>query len=160
MRDRKLEIRNWPGPNSILKRTVWWPRGKVGTGNAVSDASYVVWESGLGASMTDSGDGHPPCSCWTTPEQGFCLGWLVPISQTDYTCAAYSSPWWWRQQGPLKRWWTSTRLQGATTQKTAIFLYNHVPKFDFIIKYAVKRSWFTSGKKLCFVARISKPNMQ
>jgi hypothetical protein len=27
------------------------------------------------------------------------------------------SPWWWRQQGPLKRWKTSTRLHGATTQK-------------------------------------------
>jgi hypothetical protein len=31
------------------------------------------------------------------------------------------SPWWWRQQGPLKRWQTSTRLHGATTQKTAIW---------------------------------------
>jgi hypothetical protein len=35
----------------------------------------------------------------------------------------YSSPWWWRQQGPLKRWYNSTRLHGATTQKTAIFSY-------------------------------------
>jgi hypothetical protein len=33
----------------------------------------------------------------------------------------YSSPWWWMQQVPLKRWWTSTRLHGATTQKTADF---------------------------------------
>jgi hypothetical protein len=29
---------------------------------------------------------------------------------------------WWRQQAPLKRRWTSTRLHGATTQKTAIFI--------------------------------------
>jgi hypothetical protein len=35
-----------------------------------------------------------------------------------------SSPWWWRQQGPLKRRLTSTRLHGATTQKTAIFGVN------------------------------------
>jgi hypothetical protein len=32
-----------------------------------------------------------------------------------------SSSWWWRQQGPLKRWESSTRLRGATTQKTAIY---------------------------------------
>jgi hypothetical protein len=29
--------------------------------------------------------------------------------------------WWWRQQVPLKRWQTSTRLHSTTTQKTAIF---------------------------------------
>jgi hypothetical protein len=43
-----------------------------------------------------------PVPHWSS--QGFCLGWLVPISQTDSKRAAYSSPWWWRQQGPLKRW--------------------------------------------------------
>jgi hypothetical protein len=32
-----------------------------------------------------------------------------------------SSPWWWRQQVPLKHRWTSTRLHSTTTQKTAIF---------------------------------------
>jgi hypothetical protein len=49
---------------------------------------------------------HPTqyLSLQTIPSQGFCLGWLVPISQTDSTRAAYSLPWWWRQQGPLKRW--------------------------------------------------------
>jgi hypothetical protein len=31
-----------------------------------------------------------------------------------------------RQQGPLKRWQTSTRLHGATTQKTAIFVLTAV----------------------------------
>jgi hypothetical protein len=36
--------------------------------------------------------------------QGFCLGWLIPIFQTVSTCVAYSTPWWWRQQGPLKHW--------------------------------------------------------
>jgi hypothetical protein len=35
------------------------------------------------------------------------------------------SPWWWRQQWPLKRWWTSTRLHGTTTQNTAIFRSVH-----------------------------------
>jgi hypothetical protein len=33
-----------------------------------------------------------------------------------------SSPWRWRQQAHLKLWWTSTRLHGATTQKTVIFI--------------------------------------
>jgi hypothetical protein len=37
-----------------------------------------------------------------------------------------SSPWWWRQQGPLKRWQTSTRLHGAKTQKTSIFIFTAV----------------------------------
>jgi hypothetical protein len=37
-----------------------------------------------------------------------------------------SSPWWWRQQGPLKRWFTSTRLHGATIQKTAIFTLQYI----------------------------------
>jgi hypothetical protein len=36
------------------------------------------------------------------------------------------SPWWWKQQGPLKRWYTPTRLHGATTQKTAIFTLSPV----------------------------------
>jgi hypothetical protein len=31
-----------------------------------------------------------------------------------------SSPWWWRQYGHLKRWWTYTGLHGAATEKTAI----------------------------------------
>jgi hypothetical protein len=29
---------------------------------------------------------------------------------------------WWRQQVPLKRRWTFTRLHGATTHKTAVFI--------------------------------------
>jgi hypothetical protein len=35
---------------------------------------------------------------------------------------AYSSPWWWRQQVPLKHQKTSTRVHSATAQKTAIFI--------------------------------------
>jgi hypothetical protein len=42
MRDQREEIRKWPGPGGVLKRTEWWPSGQVGTGNAVSDASYVL----------------------------------------------------------------------------------------------------------------------
>jgi hypothetical protein len=54
-----------------------------------------------------------PTGSWASPDpnpipqwssQGFCLRLLVPTSQTDSTRMAYSSPWWWRQQGPLKRW--------------------------------------------------------
>jgi hypothetical protein len=33
-----------------------------------------------------------------------------------------SGRWWWRQRGPLKRWLPSTRLHGASNQKTAIFV--------------------------------------
>jgi hypothetical protein len=46
----------------VLKRTVWWPSGQVGTDNAVLDA-YSLWESGWEVSMTGSGS-HPPCSCF------------------------------------------------------------------------------------------------
>jgi hypothetical protein len=52
----------------------------------------------IGSRASPNPDPIPHCS-----GQGFCLGWLVPISQTNSTCLAYSSPWWWRQQGPLKR---------------------------------------------------------
>jgi hypothetical protein len=46
MRDRREEIRNLPGLGGVLKMTVWWPSGQVGTGNAVPDAFYVLCESG------------------------------------------------------------------------------------------------------------------
>jgi hypothetical protein len=42
MRDQREEIRKWPGPGGVLKRTVCWPSGQVGSGNAVSDVSYVL----------------------------------------------------------------------------------------------------------------------
>jgi hypothetical protein len=42
MRDQREEIRKWSGPGGVLKRTVWWPSCWVSTGNAVSDASYVL----------------------------------------------------------------------------------------------------------------------
>jgi hypothetical protein len=42
MRDQREEIRNWLGLGGVLKRTVWWLSGQVGTGNTVSDASYVL----------------------------------------------------------------------------------------------------------------------
>jgi hypothetical protein len=40
--DWREEIRSWPGPGDVLKRTVWWPSGQVRTDNAVSDASYIL----------------------------------------------------------------------------------------------------------------------
>jgi hypothetical protein len=45
----------------------------------------------------------------------------------------HSSPWWWRQQVPLKRWYTSTRIHGATTQKTAIFISPAVWNIIFLV---------------------------
>jgi hypothetical protein len=42
------------------------------------------------------------------------------IHHQDDEDSFHSSPWWRRQQWPLKRWQNSTRLHGATTQKTAI----------------------------------------
>jgi hypothetical protein len=50
---------------------------------------------------------------------------VVNASQTDSWLVAYSSPWWRKQQVPKKRWWTSTILHGAATQKTAIFNNNY-----------------------------------
>jgi hypothetical protein len=41
------------------------------------------------------------------------LMWSSPLSHD-----AYSLPWCWRQCAPLKCWFTSTRLHGATSQKT------------------------------------------
>jgi hypothetical protein len=59
----------------------------------------------------------------------------------------YSSPWWWRQQGPLKRWWTSTRLHGATTQKTAISVV-----IFFVCYY--QRIWQTAYNRIFRVRQI------
>jgi hypothetical protein len=78
----------------------------------------------------------------------------------------YSSPWWWRQQGPLKRWYNSTRLHGATTQKTAIFSRAANPKFIILnilsaipnLSRYVRNSWKRDGpsKPLCTVYTVSK----
>jgi hypothetical protein len=76
------------------------------------------------------------------------IGYDVPLSSKlihcHHTVAAVAtnlrlwtmamSPWWWRQQGPLKRWKTSTRLHGATTQKTAILVF---------IQFLTLRFYFT-----------------
>jgi hypothetical protein len=48
--------------DGVLKSTVW-PSGQVGTGRAATYASYILWDSGWGTSMTGWGKGHPPCSC-------------------------------------------------------------------------------------------------
>jgi hypothetical protein len=40
----------------------------------------------------------------------------------DYWVHRHPSPWWWRQQALLKRRSISTRLHGATSQKTVIFM--------------------------------------
>jgi hypothetical protein len=39
-RDQREEIRKWPGPGDVLGSTDW-PCGRVETGNAATDASYV-----------------------------------------------------------------------------------------------------------------------
>jgi hypothetical protein len=46
MRKKREDIIKWPEPGGVLKRKVWWSSGQVGTVNAVSDASYVLKESG------------------------------------------------------------------------------------------------------------------
>jgi hypothetical protein len=56
----------------------------------------------------------------------FDLARLGSISHTN------SSPWWWRQQAPLKRRQTSTRLHGATTQNKHL---------DFN-KFQTSENWF------------------
>jgi hypothetical protein len=53
---------------------------------------------------------------------GSCFVWFEVLTAVSTKMAVFRVvPWWWRQQGPLKRWQTSTTLHGATTQKTAIF---------------------------------------
>jgi hypothetical protein len=49
---------------------------------------------------------------------------LVNFYQTRFLLPPTSSPWL-RQQEPLTHWYTSTRLHGATTQKTAISVFNN-----------------------------------
>jgi hypothetical protein len=40
--NNREEIRKWLGLGGALKRAVCWPSDQVVTGNAVSDASYVL----------------------------------------------------------------------------------------------------------------------
>jgi hypothetical protein len=77
-----------------------------------------LWSTLLPYAPLPSPDPHP-LPPWS--DQGCCLVRLVPISQTDPSHATYSSTWWWRQQAPLKRQETSTRLHGAT-HKTAMYI--------------------------------------
>jgi hypothetical protein len=64
---------------------------------------------------------HPPHWC----EIIGCITELQQMWLQDHPLSG-RSPWWWRQQGPTKRWWTSTRLHGAATQKTAFFVLTAV----------------------------------
>jgi hypothetical protein len=52
------------------------------------------------------------------------------ISLPAFSHATYSSPWWRRQQAPLKRRAIPTRLHGATSQKMAIFIRGAVKTWN------------------------------
>jgi hypothetical protein len=77
-------MRNWLEPGGVLKRTMWWPSGQVRTGNPVTDASYILWGSGWGSSMTSSCIDHPPCSRCSVVAQTRWLPWSS--SPFIYTC--------------------------------------------------------------------------
>jgi hypothetical protein len=49
--------------------------------------------------------------------------------------------WWWRQQTRLKCWQNSTRLHGATTQKTAIFIHTAVRTWNLTKNDSVLYVW-------------------
>jgi len=57
-----------------------------------------------------------PCCLRLKPEGSVDLR-NVGILPQHYT--AYTSPWRWRQYGPPKRWYPTTKLDGVTTQKTS-----------------------------------------
>lgn len=56
-------------------------------------------------------------------QPGPCLVQPIPTSNTTFPDITYSSLWWWRQYDHLKCYSISTRLQGDTSQKTAIFKF-------------------------------------
>jgi hypothetical protein len=56
---------------------------------------------------------------------------------------SHSSPWWRRQQVPLKRRWTYSSLHGSATQKTAIFVTLIHPYWSEKLKLKDRR--FTPG---------------
>jgi hypothetical protein len=73
------------------------------------------------------------------------------------------SAWWWRQQWPLKCWKTSTRLYGATTQKTAIFVLTTVrtknPIYFSCTKYRMGRKNVTVfHSDICEIRHILAPH--
>jgi hypothetical protein len=60
---------------------------------------------------------------------------------TAFSVVAYSSPWWQRQKAPLKPRWTSARLHDATTQKTAIFIFERIRDHS--------RNMFLVNREIC-----------
>jgi hypothetical protein len=59
---------------------------------------------------------------------------------------SYSSPWWWRQQVPLKRQRPSTGLPGVTSQKTVVFILGvvrtwNLTLYPFSLSPWLYRSW-------------------
>jgi hypothetical protein len=60
----------------------------------------------------------------------------------DSSRAAYSLPWWWRQYGHPKRWWTYASRHGTRTQKTA----TNVQLLRMNLKHY---RWLLQSQKLC-----------
>jgi hypothetical protein len=58
------------------------------------------------------------------------------------------SPWWRRQQAPLKRQLNSTRLHGATTQKTVIFIHAAVRTWNLALKIELNSTTADAGNDL------------
>jgi hypothetical protein len=73
---------------------------------------------------------------WTGQGSIYLVG-LIPVSQTDST-RPYSSPRGWRQQAPAKLLWTCTRLRGAASQKTAIFILAAVTTWNLTQKWRLR----------------------
>jgi hypothetical protein len=67
--------------------------------------------------------------------QIFAVLYLIVLLVSGLNCSNYiSSPWWWRQQAPLKHRQTCSRLYGAITQKTTTsYLLPWEPEISQII---------------------------
>jgi hypothetical protein len=104
----------------------------------LSSLSEIKW-------ITDKWKSTNCVTNWTSIDMDMTVFWVVaPCSlvvcrRFRGSCCLHRqgdewSPWWWRQQAPLERWFASTRLHGATTQKTAIFTLASV-RTSYLTKY-------------------------
>jgi hypothetical protein len=115
------EIFFW-APQKIVEQILWTSMNECKLLTEVSamhtelqrsfPASTVIrvnFEDGclLGCSTTLSGRRLPTFQRSLLPPSS---GWWVAVTSeiSQWQMSDISSPWWWRQQGPLKCWWTST----------------------------------------------------
>jgi hypothetical protein len=143
---------------------------------------YEAWTPHWPVCVCSGQSGIPHCSLPTTsitilfhfllPVRSpfLALYWLphsVPSYTLSYIYASFpspfTSPWRWRQQGPLKCWYPTTILCGVTTQKTLTWILllwflqiSHVHTYTHYITKFITSHYVSSTWWICLQAMVIK----